>query len=168
MKYILLSFALLLTGIFSSLAQKRDRYLDTLPPPGVIDAPPPPALPAKKLLDTTVVNVAEQQAKSGFDITQFIASNFSYPPAVLEDSNFVSVRIMVEFIVEKDASISNIKIKRLSNPSGTTLLPETEKLLKMEVMRVMRKMPSWQSPAYQNGQAVRSYFNLPIRLNQTY
>lgn len=166
MKYISLSLTLLLTGFFSSLAQERERYSDTKAPAGVIDVAPS-AVPARQLLDTTVVNVAEKQAKSGFDITQFVASNFSYPPAVLEDSNFISVRIMVEFIVEKDAKISNIKIKRLSNPSGTTLLPETEKLLKMEVMRVMRKMPVWQSPAYQNGEPVRSYFNLPILLKQT-
>lgn len=167
MKYILLSLSLLFTGVFPSLAQERERYLDTKAPAGVTDITPS-AVPAKQLPDTTVVNIAEQQAKSGFDITQFVASNFSYPPAVLEDSNFISVRILVEFIVEKDASISGIKIKRLSTPSGTTLLPETEKLIKMEVMRVMRKMPVWQSPAYQNGQPVRSYFNLPIRLNQTY
>lgn len=165
MKYILLSLALLLTGFVSSRAQER--YLDTQAPPGVTSVPPA-ASPGKQSLDTTVVNVAEKQAKSGFDITQFVASNFSYPPAVLEDSNFISVRIMVEFIVEKDASVSNIKIKKLSNRGGTILLPETEKLLKMEVMRVMRKMPVWQSPAYQNGQPVRSYFNLPIELRQSY
>lgn len=166
MKYILLSLILLLTGFVSSRAQERERYLDTKAPPGITDVPPA-ASPAKQSLDTTVVNVAEKQAKSGFDITQFVASNFSYP-AVLEDSNFISVRIMVEFIVEKDASVSNIKIRKLSNRGGTTLLPETEKLLKMEVMRVMRKMPAWQSPAYQNGQPVRSYFNLPIELRQSY
>lgn len=167
MKYILLSLALLFTGFVSSLAQERERYLDTQTPAGVTDIPPS-AVPAKQLPDTAVVNVAEREAKSGFNITQFVASTFSFPPEVLEDSNFISVRIMVEFIVEKDASISNVKIKKLSTPSGTTLLPQTEKLLKMEVMRVMRKMPVWQSPAYQNGEPVRSYFNLPIRLNQTY
>lgn len=163
MRYLFSSLFLLLSVSFACLAQKNQPYLDTKPQAGTIDAPPPVA-PRKQLLDTNIVRVAQKQAVSGFNITEFVASNFRYPPAVLEDSNFVAVRVMVEFIVEKDASISNIQIKRLSNTARTNLWPNTERLLKQEVMRVMRAMPAWQSPAYQNGEAVRSYFNLPISL----
>lgn len=163
MRYLFLSLFLLLSGSIACLAQENKPYLDTKPQAGTIDAPPPVA-PGKQLPDSSILRMAQKSAVSGFNITEFVATNFKYPPAVLDDSNFVAVRIMVEFIVEKDASISNIQIKRLSNSARTSLLPNTERLLKQEVMRVMRTMPAWQSPAYQNGEAVRSYFNLPINL----
>ncbi|MBL7704113.1 MAG: hypothetical protein JNM21_01080 [Taibaiella sp.] len=163
MRYLFLSLFLLLSGSIACLAQKNEPYLDTKPYAGTID-PPAPVAPGKPLLDTNIVRVAQRQAVSGFNITEFIASNFRYPPAVLEDSNFVSVRIIVEFIVEKDASVSGARIIRVNNTARTNLLPNTERLLKQEVMRVMRIMPSWQSPAYQNGEPVRSYFTLPISL----
>lgn len=163
MRYFFLSLFLLLSASYACLAQENKPYLDTKPQAGTIDAPAP-ITPGKQLLDAEAVRVAEKQAVSGFNITEFVATNFKYPPAVLDDTNFIAVRVMVEFIVEKDASISNIQIKKLSNTARTNLLPNTERLLKQEVMRVMRTMPAWQSPAYQNGEAVRSYFNLPIRL----
>lgn len=163
MKYLFLNLFLVLTGSFTCLAQKNEPYSDKKPQASVIDAPTPMAA-EKKLLDTNVVRVAQKQAVSGFNITEFVATRFKYPPAVLDDSNFVAVRIIVEFIVEKDASISGIRIMKVNNLAQTSLLPETERLLKLEVMRVMRTMPSWQSPAYQNSEAVRSYFTLPISL----
>ncbi|GEM_PF-1383404 len=163
MKYLFLSLVLVLTGTLACLAQKNEPYLDTKPQAGVIDAPVPMAVD-KQLPDTNVFRGVQKQAVSGFNINEFVATRFKYPPAVLHDSNFVSVRIIVEFIVEKDASISGIRIVKVNNTARTSLLPNTERLLKQEVMRVMRTMPSWQSPAYQNEEAVRSYFTLPISL----
>lgn len=163
MRYLFLNLLLLLTGSFTCLAQKNEPYLDTKPQAGTVDDRVPSA-PRKQLPDTSIFRVAQKQAVSGFNITEFIASNFRYPPAVLEDSNFVAVRVIVEFIVEKDASVSGTRIIRVNNTARTNLLPNTERLLKQEVMRVMRLMPSWQSPAYQNGDPVRSYFTLPISL----
>lgn len=160
MKYFFLSLCLLLTSSIVTLAQENKPQpvqKGTSNAPALTPAPQP-------ITDTGVLNAVEKQAVSGFNISEFVGKNFSYPPAVLEDSNFVSVRIMVEFIVEKDASISNIKIKRVNNIAGTFLLPNTERLLKQEVIRVMHKMPRWQSPAYQGGESVRSYYNLPIQL----
>ncbi|RYD96682.1 MAG: hypothetical protein EOP54_13095 [Sphingobacteriales bacterium] len=162
MRYLFLSLFVLFTGSLPCLAQKAKPYSGTKEPAGITDVPPTFA-PLKPSLDTGVVRVAEKQAVSGFNISSFVAANFSYPPAVLEDSNFVSVRITVEFIVEKDASISNVQIKRL-HTGGTVLQPNTERLLKKEVLRVMSKMPKWQSPAYQKGEPIRSYFNLPLNL----
>ncbi len=163
MRYFFLSLFLLLSGTFACLAQKNEPYLDTKPQAGIVDAPTPVA-PGKQLPDTSIFRMAQKNAVSGFNITEFVANNFKYPPAVLEDSNFVAVRIMVEFIVEKDASVSGTRIIRVNNTARTNLLPNTERLLKQEVMRVMRIMPAWQSPAYQNGEPVRSYFTLPISL----
>lgn len=163
MRYLLFSLIFLLTGTRVGIAQKNKPYLAAKPEAGTINTAAP-KMPAQQLEDTNVVSVAEKQAISGFNITEFVAARFQYPSAVLEDSNFVAVRIMVEFIVEKNASISGIKIKRIDNLSRTILLPETERLLKQEVLRVMRTLPNWQSPAFQNGVAVRSYYNLPIQL----
>lgn len=163
MRYLFLSLFLLLSGSFACLAQKNQPYLDTKPQAGTVDDRVP-GLPGKQSADTSIFRVPQEQAVSGFNMNEFIASNFRYPPAVLEDSNFVSVKITVEFIVEKDASVSGTRIIRVNNTARTNLWPNTERLLKQEVMRVMRLMPSWQSPAYQNGKPVRSYFTLPLAL----
>jgi len=161
MKNIFTSLLLFTTVSFPCIAQKTK----VAPPkqePILVNAAPKSEHTITE--DTAAVRFADKQAVSGFNITQYVASNFQYPPEVLDDSNFISVRIMVEFIVEKDASISSVNIKKVTNNARTTLLPNTERLLKYEVLRVVRRMPAWQSPAYQNGQAVRSYFNLPLLL----
>lgn len=163
MRYLFLSLLLLLAGSFSSLAQENKSYADSAIQ-AEVEIAPALARPSQQVTDTGVLSAVEQQAVSGFNISEFVGKNFSYPPAVLEDSNFVAVRIMVEFVVEKDASISNIKIKRVTNTARTSLLPNTERLLKQEVIRVISKMPKWQSPAYLSGKPVRSYYNLPMYL----
>lgn len=163
MRHLFLSLLLLFTSSFASFAQENKSYPDPAIKAG-IEIAPNFTPPQKPITDTAVLSAVEQQAVSGFNISEFVGQNFSYPPAVLEDSNFVAVRIMVEFVVEKDASISNIKIKRVTNTARTSLLPNTERLLKQEVIRVISKMPKWQSPAYLSGKPVRSYYNLPIYL----
>ncbi len=163
MKYLFLGVLFLLASSFASTAQKSGSRFNTHQDAGIVEAPPRAAA-NKKSADTLVFRAAQKQAVSGFNITEFVAKNFQYPPAVFDDSNFVSVRMTVEFIVEKDAGISGVKIIRVDNKARTQLLPHTERLLKQEVMRVMRTMPRWQSPAYQNGEAVRSFFTLPVLL----
>ena len=64
-------------------------------------------------------------------------------------SNQNQLKILVNFIVEKDGSFSNVTIKDQSDE------------VTYEILRVLSKMPKWK-PGYHDGQPVRSSFNLPI------
>ncbi len=59
--------------------------------------------------------------------------------------------VFVAFIVERDGSLSNIRIAR-----------EVEHYLDSEALRVVTQMPRWK-PGYQGGKAVRVHMVLPIR-----
>ncbi len=80
---------------------------------------------------------------------KFIYSIIRYP----EEAQRVGVKgkVIVSFIVEKDGTISNVKI--LNNPYGFGLEDEAIKVIKM--------MPKWQE-GWHGGKPVRAYFNLPI------
>ena len=62
------------------------------------------------------------------------------------------IKIIATFIVEKDGSLTNIKIIESNEPS-----------LNREVVRVIKSMPKW-NPATENGIPVRSDFKLPIKI----
>ena len=78
----------------------------------------------------------------------WLASNTKYPP-VAED-NGIQGRVIVQFVVERDGSVSNVNVVRGVDPS-----------LDKEAARVVRSMPKW-TPGKQNGQAVRARFNVPV------
>lgn len=79
---------------------------------------------------------------------KFLSDNIVFPQ--LAADNGVKGRVMVEFVVGLDGSISNAKVLRKLDP-----------LCDEEALRVIRSMPKW-NPARQNGKAVRSYFTMPI------
>lgn len=62
------------------------------------------------------------------------------------------VRVIVSFVVEKDGSLSDIKVLR--DPGFG---------VGAEAVRVLKAMPKWE-PAKQNGAKVRSQFTLPISI----
>lgn len=79
---------------------------------------------------------------------KYLASNIHYPYNARE--NGTTGRVYVSFIVEKDGSISTIKM--LHDIGGSC---------GAEVVRLVRSMPRW-IPAQQDGQPVRALFNLPV------
>ena len=79
---------------------------------------------------------------------KYLAENIHYPYNALE--NNIKGRVYVSFIVEKDGSISTIKmIHDIGGSCGA------------EVVRLVRAMPKW-IPAKQDGQPVRAVFTLPV------
>ena len=111
----------------------------------------------------------------------WLARNVKYPSEAIEYG--VQGRIFVQFVVEKDGNISDIKIAKVSDgraivvtaykakdDSPEELNKENEekglKALQDESIRVVKAMPKWK-PGTNKGKPVRSYFNLPImfRLN---
>ncbi len=82
---------------------------------------------------------------SGF--YKYVAKNYTYP-----EGEEINGKVLVSFVVEKDGSLTDIKVIRdLGYGTGA------------EAIRVLKKMPRW-SPGEQNGRKVRCTYNLPIVL----
>lgn len=78
----------------------------------------------------------------------FISSNLAYPATARE--SMIQGRVIVGFVVERDGSISNVKVSRSVDPA-----------LDKEAMRVVKSMPKWK-PGKQNSSAVRVKYTVPV------
>ncbi len=81
-------------------------------------------------------------------IIQFVSRNFKFPEMARQMG--ISGRVYVNFVIEKNGSVSNIEIVRGVDP-----------LLDDEAVRVVKKLPKVE-PAKQRGKPVRMSFTLPI------
>ena len=81
-----------------------------------------------------------------------IASAMIYPPLCLE--NEFQGRVFVQFIVEKNGKISNVKILR--QPEG-----DLGKMLGNEAIRVVKNLKEF-TPGSLNGEPKRVVMTLPI------
>ena len=81
-------------------------------------------------------------------LMKFLSDNVKYP--VVAQENGVQGRVVVSFVVEKDGSITDVKVVRSVDPS-----------LDKEAARVVKSMPRW-IPGKQNGAAVRVKYNVPV------
>lgn len=112
-----------------------------------IAAPEPP----KHEEENKIFEVVEQMPKfPGGDaaLLSYLSSHTNYPTVAAE--NGVQGRVVVGFVVERDGSVSDVKILRSVDPS-----------LDKEAMRVVKSMPKW-TPGKQNGSAVRVKFQVPV------
>lgn len=131
--------------------------------------------------DDPVFEVTEEPAQypgGQAALMQFLAQNIRYPKIAAE--NGVQGRVLVQFVVEKDGSLSNFAVVKKSGDtitknaqSGITVnalgsATEESKVpqeafdaLNAEAVRVLREMPKW-IPAKQRGQEVRMRYTLPI------
>jgi len=80
---------------------------------------------------------------------EFLRANLKYPEVAR--NNNISGQVFLEFVVERDGSISGVKVI-------VGVYPE----LDQEAMRVVKMMPRWK-PGKQMGKAVRCFFNIPVR-----
>ncbi len=79
---------------------------------------------------------------------KFLAHNIRYPARARE--NNTSGRVIINFLVERDGEITNIKIARGIGDGCDE-----------EAVRVMKLSPPWK-PGMQNGRAVRVAYSVPI------
>ncbi len=84
-------------------------------------------------------------------LMHYLANNIHYPAEAR--ARGCSGKIYLHFIVEKDGSISHIKVLKGICP-----------LLDKEAIDVVANMPRW-IPGYQKGQPVRVEFNLPVKFS---
>ncbi|WP_395064074.1 energy transducer TonB [Flavobacterium sp.] len=108
--------------------------------------------------ENIIYNIAGIEVKPDFPggdkyLFSFISKNFQYTDEMKE--NELKGKIIASFIVEKDGSISAIKVTR-SIGFGT----------EKEVIRVLNSMPKW-APGEQNGKKVRCSYVIPIMIYAT-
>ena len=119
---------------------------DAIPPYEPIDIvdiepelPPPTKIPEKN-----------PEPIGGYEaMYAYLKSNLKYPER--PRTNNIQGQIFVEFVVEKDGTISHVKILAGVDPE-----------LDQEAMRVVKLMPKWK-PGEQLGKPVRCLFNIPIK-----
>ena len=118
-------------------------------------------LKAKEVIATEPVKPKEEENKV-FDVVeqmpsypggmgalmQYLSSNIKYP--AIAEENGIQGRVICTFVVERDGSITDVRIAKSVDPS-----------LDKEAMRVVSKMPKW-IPGKQNGSAVRVKYTLPV------
>ena len=105
----------------------------------------------KPVEETKVFEVVEQMPSfPGGDaaLMAYLRDNMKYPVVAAE--NGVQGRVVVSFVVERDGSITDVKVARSVDPS-----------LDREAVRVVKGMPHW-IPGKQNGSAVRVKYNVPV------
>ena len=94
--------------------------------------------------DNYVYNMVDQSAKfqDGYNsIIKFVQENIKFPAEAKE--NNVHGKLMLSVVVEKDGSLSDIRIKKGLGYG-----------LDEEIVRIIKMMPKWQ-PAQHKGKTVR-------------
>ena len=112
----------------------------------VIAQPEPP-----KEEETKVFDVVEQMPSfpgGPSALFEYLSKNIKYP--VVAEENGVQGRVIVTFVVEKDGSITDVRVVKSVDPS-----------LDKEAQRVVKSMPRW-IPGKQNGSAVRVKYTVPV------
>ena len=137
--------------------------------------PPPPPPPAPKLTDlidiveddtnidddleildaedntgeSEIFQVVEDMPSfPGGNVSKWIAKNVKYPVLAME--NGIQGKVFIQFVIERDGSITDVKVARGVDAS-----------LDKEAVRVVQSMPKWK-PGKQRGKPVRVAYTLPI------
>ena len=126
---------------FDSITRDKPIFI---PPPEPLPNPMPQANPVIDFPDVEAKFPGGEEA-----MMKFISDNIKYPEIDRELGS--QGRVYVQFVVEKDGSLSNLEIMR-----------GVSKTIDREAKRVIRLMPKWM-PGEIRGKAVRSRSLLPIK-----
>ena len=104
--------------------------------------------------DETVYTLVDQEPvfPGGIEaMYQYIAANVHYPDKAKEQK--ITGKVIVQFAIEKDGTVSNIKMLHCPDES-----------LCAEAERVVKAMPRWK-PGSVKGKKVRVQYTLPINFS---
>jgi TonB family protein len=141
-------------GAVQNSNEKQDTEKKTTekktPAPASSPVPPPPPTPESANEDAVFMVVENMPAFPGGNdaLFKFLAENIKYPVAA--QSAGVQGRVICQFVVERDGTISEVEVVRPINEA-----------LDAEAVRIIKAMPVW-TPGTQKGKAVRVKYTLPI------
>ena len=95
-----------------------------------------------------IFQVVEDMPTFPGDINKWLGKNVKYP--VIAQENNIQGRVTVQFVIERDGSITDVKVLRGVDPS-----------LDKEAVRVVKSMPKWK-PGKQRGKPVRVSYTVHI------
>lgn len=148
--FVLPAFALLVAGNIScsqDASQTEDAKEEVVAPV----SPEAKEAPADSTAKEEVFMVAEQMPEfpGGMkELLKFLQNNLKYPENAMK--NNVQGRVIVQFVVEKDGTLTEFKVARSVDPD-----------LDAEALRVLQTMPKWK-PGMQRGKIVRVKFTVPV------
>lgn len=148
--FVLPAFALLVAGNIScsqDASQTEDAKEEVVAPV----SPEAKEAPADSTAEEEVFMVAEQMPEfpGGMkELLKFLQDNLKYPENAMK--NNVQGRVIVQFVVEKDGTLTEFKVARSVDPD-----------LDAEALRVLQTMPKWK-PGMQRGKIVRVKFTVPV------
>ena len=105
----------------------------------------------KEVKDEPIFQVVEEMPEFPGGMVEamtFLAKNINYPVAAQQAK--IEGRVIVQFVVERDGSVSDVKVMRGVSPE-----------LDAEAIRVVSMMPKW-IPGKQRGKAVAVKYTMPI------
>ena len=109
----------------------------------------------KELRDDDIISIVDVEEKPLFngknadiEFRRYLASILRYPIDALEEG--IMGRVVVEFTIEKDGSVSNVK-----------LIKSVHFLLDTEALRIVKSSPKW-TPGKHNGKPVRVKCQFPF------
>ena len=154
LKYALFAFpafALLMLGNMSCTSEKKqaDESVKEQPVSVPDSVDQPVAVP---LVEDTIYNVVEEMPQFPGGVSkqmEFISQNLQYPKSAQEQG--IQGRVIAQYVVEKDGSVSNIRVIR-----------GVSEELDAEAVRVLKLMPKW-TPGKQNGKPVRCRYTIPVQ-----
>lgn len=154
-------------GIVKSLGDDEDlRFGQLVPPPPPVEQPQKIVVEKKVLtekgeevVEIAYVETIESEIFIGVEespsfkggegeLRAFLKNNAKYPEEAAKAN--IQGRVTVQFVVEKDGSISSIKVLKGLGFG-----------LDEEARRVVGSMPAW-NPGVQNGRPVRVFYTIPI------
>lgn len=86
-------------------------------------------------------------------LKKWIVNNLVYPQVAMK--NGIQGRVIVTFVIERDGSVSDVKMLRSVDPS-----------LDKEAIRLVKSMPKW-IPGKKDGASVRTQYTLPVMFRLT-
>ena len=105
------------------------------------------------ILNPQNVEVMPSPIGGDAELYAFINKHINYPPDAL--TNEKEGRVMIQFVVEQDGSVSNV-----------TVLKGVYGSLDKEALRVIKLLPKW-NPGMSGGKPARVYFRMPISFHIT-
>jgi TonB family C-terminal domain len=110
-----------------------------------------PEIEEEEVVETEIFTIVESMPEfpGGMQkLMEYLSKNIKYPTMARESG--IQGRVFVNFVVETDGSVSNIKVLRAIGGGCDE-----------EAVRVVQAMPKW-TPGKQRGKAVRVSYNLPV------